>query len=175
MNFRSSKFLLVDVNILDRLQGWRLLQVQGTMCLPLDTAPTHPLRTHARNHHLRLLRRWLQCRGLVLSDRDLDRDDSEGLRDGRPLRVRRPSATRPRTCDTGSRSMTYGLRRGNQWICAPPGHDPAVLVPWPIFFEQSSACAWRSSSLELALRRRDLLLNCWGWSSQVERIHGDSG
>ena len=69
--------------------------------------------------------------------------------------------------------MSYGLRRGHCWVCGPPGHDPDAFLPWPIRFDESPADAWRSETIELALQRRTLLQNAWGWSTGVLRIDDD--
>lgn len=63
--------------------------------------------------------------------------------------------------------MSYALLRNKQWVSAPKGYDPRLILPPVLALCDSPKQAWLSSSLDLALERCDLLRMCWGWNTEI--------
>lgn len=67
--------------------------------------------------------------------------------------------------------MTYGLRRGRQWISAPEGDGPAgQIIPPVLALDDESTDAWRAPTIDIAIERQYLLRYCWGWNTEIRAI-----
>lgn len=66
--------------------------------------------------------------------------------------------------------MSYALKRGADWICAPEGDGNGQVVPPVLAVGASLDDAWLASDLDTALERSALLRLCWGWNTQVRAI-----
>ncbi len=64
--------------------------------------------------------------------------------------------------------MSYALRRGRQWICAPEGDGRPI--PPVLAVCDAPDQAWLAPDLNTALDRSALLRLCWGWNTDVRAI-----
>lgn len=63
--------------------------------------------------------------------------------------------------------ISYYLRRGREWICAPAGHDPAAVFVKGLTIESDQAMAWSCRSLDVAHERQALLRYVHGWATEI--------
>lgn len=66
--------------------------------------------------------------------------------------------------------MSYVLIRGKQWVSAPNGYDPRLIIPSVLALCDSPRDAWLSHSIDAALERSALLRLCWGWNTEIRAI-----
>lgn len=66
--------------------------------------------------------------------------------------------------------MSYALKRGTDWICAPDGQGTGQILPPVLAVGPNRSDAWLAPDLDTALERSALLRTCWGWSTQVRAI-----
>ena len=66
--------------------------------------------------------------------------------------------------------ISYYLRRGREWICAPSGHDPAAPFVKGLTVDSDPDRAWLSQSLDEAHERQGLLRYVHGWATEIRAI-----
>ncbi len=99
---------------------------------------------------------------LVVADEHLGRYDQKRLRNGNPKSLRSASQ--------GSISIGYGLVHGHEWICAPQGQSKNQLIPKELTLCKDVKKAWFADTMDLAIERSKLLLNGWGYHTEVRVI-----
>jgi hypothetical protein len=64
----------------------------------------------------------------------------------------------------------YALRRGREWICAPPDADPLAQYDNRVTRGTDKTRAWVTPSLGIAHDRQTMLRTMRGWATQIQAI-----
>lgn len=68
---------------------------------------------------------------------------------------------------SSSESVSYGLKHSDDWVCAPRGQAKGHIIPKELTFCNDAKKAWVADTMDLAIERSRLLLNGWGYHTEV--------
>ena len=109
------------------------------------------------------------CRILVVSNVNADGHDETGLQNGRAKSLRSSQPATSRSTNQGPGSMSYGLKRHDEWISLPMGPGEGFLPP-ALGFCINPNHAWKFDTVEEALERSTLVFHCWGYQTEVRAV-----